>query len=79
MRTTAEVKVFNFQDPTHNTDFGNSRRRTLFHLLKMSVGNQYLNHLRILFPPEILVSLEISEQFERQSLCSTEYFFRPHA
>ena len=79
MRTSAEVKVFNFEDPTHNTDFGTSRGSTVFHLLKKSVGNQYLNDLRILFPPEILVFLEISEQFERHSLCSTEYFSRHHA
>ena len=46
----------------------------MFHLLKKSVGNQYLKVLIILVPPEILNPLEISAQFERHYLWSTEYF-----
>ena len=61
------MKVFNFQDPTHKTDFGTSRGTTVFHLLKKPVGNQYLKNFRILVHPEILVSLEISAQFEKHS------------
>ena len=68
----ARVKLFNFQDPTHNTDFGTSRRRTVFHFLKKPVGNQYLQDLRILVPSVILVPLQIFAQFENHSLCSTE-------
>ena len=68
--------MFNFQDPKKNTDFGNFRVRTVFHLLEMSVGNQHLKDLRILLSPEILVFLEISAQFERQSLCPIEYLSR---
>ena len=49
------MKVFNFQDPTHNTDFARSRGTTVFHFLKKLVRNQYLKDLRILVPPEILV------------------------
>ena len=52
------MKVFNFQDPTHKTDFSTSHGRTVFHLLKKLVGNQYLKVLRILVPPEILVPLK---------------------
>ena len=48
--------MFNFQDPTHNTDFGTSHGRRVFHLLKKPVGNQYPD-VRILVPPEILVPL----------------------
>ena len=55
MRTSAQVKVFSFQDPTHKTDFGTSRRRTVFHLLKELVGDQYLKVFGILLPSEILV------------------------
>ena len=55
--------MFNSQYPKKNTDFGNSRGRTVFHLLEMSVGNQYLKDLRILVLPEILLPLEISAQF----------------
>ena len=65
--------MFNSQDPKKNTDFGNSRGRTVFHLLEMSVGNQYLKDLRILVLPEILLPLEISAQFERHSLRPIEY------
>ena len=78
MRTSAEVKVFNYQDPIQNTDFGTSRGRTVFHLLKKPVGNHNPKVHRILVPPEILVQLEICAQFERYSLCSTEYLSRPH-
>ena len=35
-------------------------------------GNQYLEVLRILVPPETLVLLEISAKFERHGLCSTD-------
>ena len=65
-----------FQDSTHKTESGNSRRRIVFHLPKKPVGSQYLKVLRILVLPEILVLLEISAQFERDSLCSNEYFSR---
>ena len=68
------MKVFNLRDPSHKTDIGNSCGRTVFHLLKKSVGNQYLKVLIILVPPEILNPLEISAQFERHYLWSTEYF-----
>ena len=69
--------MLNLQDPTHKTDFGTSCRRTVFHLLKNPVGNQYIEALRILVPPEILVPVEISAQFERHYLCSTEFFPDP--
>ena len=69
--------MFNFQDPSHKTDFGTSHERAVFHLLKKPVGNQYLNVLRILVPPKILVPLEIYAHFERHSLCSTEYIPDP--
>ena len=69
------MEVFNFRDPTHKTDLGTSRERTVFHLLKKPVGNQYLKVFRILVPREILVPLEISAQFERNSVCSSEDFF----
>ena len=36
----------------------------MFHLLKKPVGNQYLEVLRILVPPEILVPLQISAILE---------------
>ena len=71
------MRVFNFQDPIRKTDFGNSGGRTVFHLWKKPVGNQYPEVLRILVPHEILFPLEISAQFGRQSLCSTEYFPDP--
>ena len=70
------MKVFNFQDPTHKTDFGNSCGWTVFYLLKKPVGKQYLKIPRILIRPDILVPLEISAQFERYCLCSCEYFLR---
>ena len=63
--------MFNFQDSTHKTDFGTSRGRKDFHLLKTSVGKQYPEVLRILVPPEILFPLEISAQFETHLLSST--------
>ena len=72
------MKVFNFQDPSHKIDFRSSSGRAMFHLLKKEVGNQYFEVLRILVPPEIFVPLEISAQFERHYLCSTEYFSRSH-
>ena len=72
------MKVINFQDPIHKTDFGTSHGRTVFNLLKKPVGSQYLKVVRILVPPEVLVPLEISAQFERHYLGSTEYFSRSH-
>ena len=68
--------MFNFQDSTQKTDFATSRERTDFHLLKKPVGKQYPEVLRILVPPEILVPLEISAQFVKHSLRSTENFSR---
>ena len=52
------MKLFDFQDCTHNTEFGTSRGRTVFNLLEKLAGNQNLDILRILAPPEILVLLE---------------------
>ena len=66
------MKLFNLEDLTHKTDFGTSRGRTEFHLLKKPVGSQYLKVLTILVSPKILGPLEISEQFNSHSLCSTE-------
>ena len=60
------MKVFDFQDSTHKTEFGISPERIVFHLLKEPVGNQYFKVLRILVAPEILVQLEISAQFEKE-------------
>ena len=57
------MKVLNFQGPTHKSDFCTSCGTIVFHLLKKPVGNQYLEVLRILVPPEILVPLQISAQF----------------
>ena len=68
------MKVFNLQDSTHKNEFGTSRGRTVFHLLKKPVGNQYLKVLRILVPPEILIPLEISAQFERHSYVQLNIF-----
>ena len=53
------MKVLNNQDPTEKTDFGTSRGRTVFHLLKKPVRYQYTEVLRILVPPAILIPLEI--------------------
>ena len=72
------MKVFNSEDPTHNTDFGTSLGRTVFTFLRKTMGNQYLKDLRILVPPDNLVLLEISAQFERHFLCPTEYFSRSY-
>ena len=55
------MKVLNFQGPTHKSDICTSCGTIVFHLL--TVGNQYLEVLRILVPPEILVPLQISAQF----------------
>ena len=49
------MRVFNFEGPTHKTEFGTSCRRTVFHLLKKPVGNQYLENIRILLSPENIV------------------------
>ena len=70
------MKVFNFEGPTYNTEFGTYCGRKVFHLLKKPVGNQYLDALRIFVPTEVLIPLEISEKFERHYLCSREYFSR---
>ena len=43
-------------------------------LPKEQVGNEYPEVLRVLLPPEILVSLEISAQFEMHSACSSKDF-----
>ena len=32
------MKLFNFKDLTHKTDFGTSRGRTVFHLLRKPLG-----------------------------------------
>ena len=54
------MNVFNFQDPTQNTDFGTSRGRTVFCLSKKLVRSQNLKVVRILVRAEILLPLEIS-------------------
>ena len=61
------MNVFNFQDPTHNTNFGTSRGNTVFCLSKKLVRNQNLKVLRILVLAEVSVPLEISAQFQRYS------------
>ena len=66
------MKLFNFLHLKQKSDLGTYFGRTVFHLLKKLVGNQYMEALRILVPPEIFVPLPISAQFERHSLCSTE-------
>ena len=71
------MKVFNFQDTTHKTDFGTSSGRTVFHLLKKPVGNQYLKVLRIFVPTEILVPLEMSEQLRRTTYIQGNIFPDP--
>ena len=72
------MKFFNFQHPKQKIYLGTYFGRTVFHLLRKLVGNQYPDVLRILVPPEILVPLEISAQFERHCLFSTEQFSRSH-
>ena len=59
------MKVLYFQKPIQKTDFGISRGRTVFHLLKKPMGSQYLKVLNILVSPDILIPLEVSAQFER--------------
>ena len=73
MGTTASVKVFNFQDPTRKTDFDSSCERAVCIYGKSYLGTN-LEVLRILVAFEILVHLEISAQFGRHYLFSTEYF-----
>ena len=68
---TASVKLFNFEDPTHTSDFGTYCGRTAFHLLKKLVQNQYLEVVTILFPPEMVVPLAISAKLERNCKCSS--------
>ena len=72
MRTNAEVKAFNFQDLTQKSDFDTSSEETVFDFLKKPVGNQYLHIVRILVPSEISVTPQISAQFARPYLRSTE-------
>ena len=59
------MKVFNFKDFTHKTEFGTSLGRIVLHLLKKPVRSQYVKILRILVLPVILVHPEISAIFER--------------
>ena len=54
LRTNAEVKLINFQDPTNNGNFDKYSESTVFHLPEKLVGNQYLEVLRILVPHHIL-------------------------
>ena len=68
------MKVFKFQDHTHKSDCATCCERTVFDLLKKPVGKQDLKLLRILVPPEILVPIVISAQFERRCLRSTDNF-----
>ena len=51
------MKVFNFQEPQQRTDIHTSGGRKVSHLLKRPVGNQYLEVLKVLVPPESLVPL----------------------
>ena len=72
------MKVFNFQELQQRTDINTSGGRIVPQLLKKPVGNQYLEVLKVLVPPESLVPLLICAQFERDYLCSTHYFSRSH-
>ena len=63
------MKLFNFQYPLKKSDFGTYCGKTVFYFLTKLVGNQYPELLTILVPPEILVPLAISVQFERHYLC----------
>ena len=63
LRTSPQVQLFNFQDLTRKCYFDAYCGRAVFYLLKKLVGNQYLELLRILVPPEILVSLAIPANF----------------
>ena len=49
----------------------------MFDLLKKPVENQYLEVLRILVPPKVLVPIAISAQFERHCLYSIDNFPDP--
>ena len=52
LKTTAEVALINFQDPTLDQgDFDTYFGWTVFHLPERLLGNQYLEVLRILVPP----------------------------
>ena len=51
------MKVFNFQELQQRTDINTSGGRIVPHLLKKPVGNQYLEVLKVLVPPESLVPL----------------------
>ena len=46
----------------------------MFRLLRKLVGNQYLEVVRIIVPPEILVPPDISAQFERNCLFQLNNF-----
>ena len=78
LRTSASIKVFNFQHPIYETDFGTSYGRTVFHVPKKLVGSQNLKVLRILVLAGIVLPLDTSAQFERHSWCLTEYFSSSH-
>ena len=49
----------------------------MYDLQKKPVGNQYLEILRILVPPEILVPIAISAQFERHFYVKLHNFRYP--
>ena len=51
------MKVFNFQELQQRTDINTSGGRIVPQLLKKPVGNQYLEVLKVLVPPESLVPL----------------------
>ena len=63
VRTTAQLELFNFQEPTQKNDFGSYCGERVFHLLKKLVGNQYLEVFRILVLPEILVPQQFLQNF----------------
>ena len=74
MRTSAEVKLIYFQDPTLKGYFDKYLGRTVFHLPEKVVGNQYLDVLRILVPPQITVSLHLSSKFDNYCQRKSDLF-----
>ena len=64
LRTSAEVKLIYFQNRALKGYFDKYYGRTVFHLPEKVVGNQYLDVLRILVPPQITVPLPLSTKFE---------------
>ena len=60
LSTTAEVKLNYYQDPTLKGDFDYYCRGTVLHLQSKLAANQYLDVLRILVLPQILVPLTVS-------------------